>query len=688
MPASHRYTAALAALCALSLAGTASADEAVAAGSTEPFAGRDLSVIPGADFFAYANGTWLRQTEIPADRSSYGGFGQIAEKTDQRLADLLRDADKSGAQPGSPTRKIADYFATFMDEEAIEAAGVKPLQPIFQAIAALKDRATLSRALGATVRADVDILNSTSIHTRNILGLWVAQDLDDPTSYAPFLLQGGLGMPDRDYYLQDNARMHDIRDHYKEHIASILRLSGFADPEVRAARVFDLETRIALVHASRTETEDVQRGDNHWKRADFDDRAPGLDWQEFFAAAGLGSAHEFIVWHPRAVTGIAALVTTEPLSTWQDYLRFHAADHLAGYLTRDFAQEQFHFYDNVLSGTPQPRARWKRAVAATNGALGEPLGHLYVDRYFPATSKAQIEQLVRNIIGAFGRRLDKLAWMDAQTRTKAKQKLATLKVGVGYPDRWSDYGGLEIVRGDAVGNALRAEAFHTRRNLAKLGKPIDRSEWVMDPQVVNAVNLPVMNAIQFPAAILQPPFFSSDNSAAANYGAIGAIIGHEISHSFDDQGALFDATGKLHNWWTPNDFAHFEASGKALADQYDLYRPFPDLAVNGKLTLSENIADLAGLTVAYDAFRLSLKSSPAPQVLGLSADQQFFLGFGQAWRTKTREPALRQRIVVDGHAPPEYRADTVRNLDAWYSAFDVRPGQALYLPPAQRVRVW
>ena len=688
MPASHRYFSALAAVCTFCLTGTSGADETVAAASTEAFAGRDLSVAPGADFFAYANGTWLRQTEIPADRSSYGGFGQIAEKTDQRLADLLRDADKSGAQPGSPTRKIADYFATFMDEEAIEGAGVKPLQPIFQAIADLKDRATLSRALGATVRADVDVLNSTSIHTRNILGLWVAQDLDDPTNYAPFLLQGGLGMPDRDYYLQDNARMRDIRDHYKEHIASVLRLSGFADPEARAARIFDLETRIALVHASRTETEDVQRGDNHWQRADFDDRAPGLDWQEFFAAAGLGSAHEFIVWHPRAVTGIAALVTTEPLATWQDYLRFHAADHLAGYLTRDFAQEQFHFYDNVLSGTPQPRARWKRAVAATNAALGEPLGHLYADRYFPAASKAQIEQLVRNIIAAFGRRLDKLAWMDAQTRTKAKQKLATLKVGVGYPDRWSDFGALEIVRGDTVGNALRAEAFHTRRNLDKLGKPIDRSEWVMDPQVVNAVNLPVMNAIQFPAAILQPPFFSSDNSPAANYGAIGAIIGHEISHSFDDQGALFDATGKLHNWWTPNDFAHFEASGKALADQYDLYRPFPDLAVNGKLTLSENIADLAGLAVAYDAFRLSLKSSPAPQVLGLGADQQFFLGFGQAWRTKTREPALRQRIVVDGHAPPEYRADTVRNLDAWYSAFDVRAGQALYLPPAKRVRVW
>jgi predicted metalloendopeptidase len=502
------------------------------------------------------------------------------------------------------------------------------------------------------------------------------------------MLQGGLSMPDRDYYLKDNPHMREIRTRYQEHIATVLRLAGLTDPKTRAARVFDLETRIALVHASRTETVDVQRGDNHWLRADFDDRAPGMDWQAFFQAAGVAAVPEFVVWHPRAVTGIAALVASEPVATWRDYLRFHAIERVASYLPHALAQEQFHFYENILSGTPQMRDRWKRAVSATNAALGEVVGRLYVERYFPASDKALAEQLVRNLIAAFGQRLDKLTWMDAQTRQRAKDKLAALKVGVGYPDRWSDFSGLEVVRGDAVGNVLRARAFRTRGDLAKLGKPIDRGEWVMEPQLVNAVNLPVMNAIQFPAAILQPPFFSADNPAAANYGAIGAVIGHEISHSFDDQGALFDASGRLHNWWTPEDFAHFTASGAALARQYDGYHPFADAAVNGKLTLSENIADLAGLSAAYDAFRLSLKDTPAPMIGGLSADQQFFLGFAHAWRSKIREPALRQRLVTDGHSPPEFRADTVRNIDAWYEAFDVRPGQALYLAPADRVRVW
>ncbi len=656
--------------------------------AADPLAGSDPSVKPGDDFFAYANGAWLRETAIPPDRSSYGAFAVMAERTEDRTADLLRAAAKGDAAPGTDARKAGDYFATFMDEKQIEARGLKPLRPILQAIDAVDSRASLARALGATVQTDVDVLNNTRIHTPNILGLWIAQDLDDPTRYAAFVLQGGLGMPDRDYYLQDNPRMREIRARYREHIATVLRLAGLADAQARAARVFDLEMRIALVHASRTETVDVQGGNNHWRRADFDDRAPGLDWKEFLQAAGLADVADFVVWHPRAVTGIAALATTEPIANWQDYLRFHAIERVAGYLPRALVQEEFHFYDNVLSGTPQLRDRWKRGVSATNAALGEVVGRLYVERYFPASDKALAEQLVRNLIAAFDQRLDKLTWMDAQTRRRAKEKLVALKVGVGYPDHWSDFAGLEVVRGDAVGNLLRAEAFQTKSNLAKLGKPIDRGEWVMNPQLVNAVNLPVMNAIQFPAAILQPPFFSADNPPAANYGAIGAVIGHEISHSFDDQGALFDASGRLRNWWTPEDFAHFKASGAALAQQYDGYHPFADAAVNGKLTLGENIADLAGLSAAYDAYRLSVKDAAPPMLDGLSGDQQFFLGFAHAWRTKIREPALRQRLVTDGHSPPEYRADTVRNIDAWYDAFDVRPGQTLYLAPAQRVRIW
>jgi predicted metalloendopeptidase len=413
-----------------------------------------------------------------------------------------------------------------------------------------------------------------------------------------------------------------------------------------------------------------------------------MDWDGFLDAAGLPAATGFVVWHPQALTGISALVGSEPIATWQDYLRFHSVDGIASVLPRAFAQEQFHFFGTVLSGTPKMRDRWKRAVEATNAALGEAVGHLYVARHFSPGDKARVEQLVRNLIAAFDQRIDRLDWMDLQTRKAAKEKLATLKVSVGYPDHWRDYSALEVVRGDAVGNLQRARAFETRRNIAKLGRLIDRDEWVMNPQLVNAVNLPVMNAIQFPAAILQPPFYRADNPASANYGAIGTIIGHEISHSFDNQGALFDARGRMRNWWTPGDFAHFEASGKALARQFDAYRPFPDLAVNGEQTLAENIADLAGISVAFDAYHLSLGGKPAPVIAGLEGDQQFFLAYALNWRSKFREATLRQRILADGHAPAQYRAQTVRNLDGWYEAFAVKSGQALYLEPAQRVRVW
>lgn len=669
----------LATLAALSLPGA----HCLAA----PFTGRDVSVAPGKDFFAYANGAWARDTPIPADRSSVGIDVELQDRADQRTADLIRE---TAAAPGATedARRVGDFYATFLDQDAIDARGLAPVQPALEQIAAISSRTELARYLGGTVRADVDVLNATRIHTDNILGLWVAQDMDQPTRYLPFLLQGGLGLPDRDYYLDDKPRMADVRARYREHIAAVLGLAGTADAEGAAGRILALETRIAAAHAPRAETEDVRKGDNHWRRGQFDTDAPGMDWSAFLAAAGLQDQPEFIVWHPHAVTGIAALAAAEPLETWKEYLRFHCLDARASVLPRAFDAEAFHFYETVLSGTPQQRERWKRAVDATNEALGQAVGRLYVARYFPAGEKARAGQMVRNIIAAFSRRIDQLDWMAPETRRTAKAKLATLKVGVGYPDRWRDYSSLRIERGDAYGNRERAQAYELRRNLAKLGQPVDREEWVMNPQLVNAVNLPVMNAIQFPAAILQPPLFSAENTDAMNYGATGATIGHEISHSFDDQGALFDAQGRLRNWWTPQDFAHFTASGAALARQFDGYRPFPDLAVNGRQTLSENIADLAGLAAAYDAYRESLGGRKAPVVAGLSGDQQFFLSYAQSWRDKAREEALRQAIITDGHAPPEYRSDTVRNLDAWYAAFLVKPGEALYLAPADRVRVW
>jgi putative endopeptidase len=651
------------------------------------FAGMDPAVAPGDDFFRYGNGRWLASTEIPPDRSSWGVSGQLAELTLQRTADLIRAADASAA-PRSEARKIGDYYATYMDAARIERLGLTPLEPLLKDIDAINDRAALARALGATLRADVDVLNNTSLHTDNLFGLWVAQDLSDPKHYSPFLLQGGLGMPDRDYYLNPSQKMADIRTRYQAHIAAVLTLAHIAGGEEKAARIFELEHRIAEVHTSRAESEEVLKGNNHWSAAEFPQRAPGLDWSAFLGAAGLAQQREFVVWQPGAVSGISALTASVLLETWKDYLRFHLIESESGYLPKAFVAEHFAFHQRVLSGTPQQQPRWKRAVEETNDALGEAVGKLYVARYFPPEEKARAEAMVRNLVAAFAVRIDRLDWMAPETRVKAKAKLATLKVGVGYPDHWRDYSGLEVVRGDAFGNARRAELFEYHRNLEKLAQPVDRGEWAMNPQLVNAVNLPAMNAINFPAAILQPPNFDPKRDPVMDYGAIGATIGHEISHSFDDQGALFDSSGRLQNWWTKEDFAHFEAAGKRLIEQFDAYHPFPDIHVNGTQTLSENIADVAGLADSLDAWRLTLQGGPAPEAGGLSGEQLFFLSYAQSWRQKFREPELRRRVVTDGHAPAEYRADTVRNLDPWYDAFKVASGQKLYLAPGDRVRVW
>lgn len=648
----------------------------------------DRSVAPGDDFFSFANGSWIRGTEIPADWSTWGIGAELVERTARRTADLIAEASRASALTDSNAKKIGDFYSSFMDEAGIESKGIKPLKALLDEIAAIAGPKDLARFLGSTLRSDVDVLNATRFYTDNLFGLWVAQDLDRPERYSPFLLQGGLGMPDRDYYVDSSPRMADIRVKYGRHLAAMLKLSGIPDSEAKADRIFELERQIALVHASRVESADVVKGNNHWLREDFETRAPGLDWSAFFEAAALGKEREFVVWHPRAVSGIAALVRGQPLSTWKDYLAFHAIEHASSFLPPAFVNERFAFFGKVLTGTPKLKERWKRAVAATDAALGEAVGQLYVARYFPAADKARVEELVRNEVAAFRTRIDGLSWMTLQTKERAKAKLTALKVGVGYPEKWRDYSGLEIIRGDALGNFERASKFDYQWNLKKLGRTVDRSEWVMNPQLVNAVNLPAMNAINFPAAILQPPYLDASRPLSMDYGAIGATIGHEISHSFDDQGALFDATGRLHNWWTDQDLAHFQAAAEQLIKQYDAYRPFPDLAVNGRLTVSENIADVAGLSAAYDAYRLSLGSKEAPLVEGLTGDQQFFLSFAQHWRQKPREAALRQQIVVDSHAPARYRAATVRNLDAWYEAFGAKEGQALYLSPVDRVRVW
>jgi predicted metalloendopeptidase len=661
---------------------------ALALAATLDVGGMDRAVVPGNDFFGYANGGWLKKNEIPADRASYGTGAIVSERTQKRTVELIQSAAQSPGPAASDQRKIGDYYASFMNEEAIEAKGLTPLGSTLERIAAIKDAKALAGFLGSTLRADVDALNATNLATDNVLGLWVAQDLDDPKHYVPYLLQGGLDMPDRDYYLDPSPKMAETRTKYLVHIEAVLTLARVENAKAKAARVFDLEKRIAEAHATREDSGEVSKGNNHWKREEFAARAPGLDWEAYFASAGLTQPSTFVVWQPSAITGIAALASSQPLDSWRDYLAFHAVEHMSAYLPKAFVHESFAFHGTAVQGVAQLRDRWKRGVEATNGALGDAVGKLYVAKYFSSAEKARAQAMVANILAAFGRRIDQLAWMTPQTKAKAKAKLAVLKVGVGYPDVWRDYAALEIVRGDAFGNARRAELFELRHSLAKLGQPVDRSEWVMTPQTVNAVNLPAMNAMNFPAAILQPPYFDPNRPIAMDYGAIGATIGHEISHSFDDTGALFDAEGRLANWWTPEDLEHFQAASAALVAQYDAYRPFADLALHGRQTLGENIADVAGLAAAYDAYRLATAGRPAPVVDGFSGDQQFFISFAQSWRGKTREPALRQQVVVDGHAPRQYRAVTVRNLDAWYSAFDVKAGQTLYLPPKDRVRIW
>ena len=645
----------------------------------------DRSVKPGDDFFLFANGAWFAKAEIPPDRSSAGVGERLTEEVEKKTKELLEEAARN---PAPETRKIGDFYAAFMDEATIEARGVKPLALVLARIAKIADARSLATAFGEQLRADVDPLNATNFYTDHVLGLWVEQDLNDPSRYAPYLLQGGLGMPDRSYYLDEAPRMAAFRAKYEAHVATMLRLAGVKDADAKARRVVALERKLAESHVSRVDSEDVGKANNVWTRQDFEARAPGMRWDAFFHGAGLEAQPSFIVWQPGAVTGLAALVRSESLQVWKDYLTARAIEHVAALLPKAFADEVFAFYETELKGVPAQPSRWKRAVRNTNDALGEAVGRAYVAKHFPPESKQAAEKMVGDIVAAFARRIDALAWMSPATRDKAKEKLSTLKVGVGYPDTWQDDSGLTVARDDAPGNFRRAELWKYRRSVEKLGKPVDRGEWAMVPQIVDAVNLPVRNALNFPAGILAAPFFDARSTAAANYGGMGAVIGHEISHSFDDQGSQFDAHGRLARWWTPEDFARFEASGAALAAQFSAYHPLPDAAIDGKLTLSENIADLAGLAAAYDAWRASLGGQPAPEQDGLTGDRQFFLSFAQGWQTKQREASLRQQLRTDGHAPPHYRALTVRNLDAWYSAFDVKPADALYLDPAARVTVW
>ena len=642
-------------------------------------AGMDTSVAPGDDWGRYVNGTYLKTLVIPADRSNYGMFTKLRDLSQERTRLIVEAAARTKSAPGSEAQKVGDFYASFMDEAAIEAKGLTPLAPRLAEIAAIKDRAALAQAFGDASRDGVDVP----------IGVGPQQDLKNPDIYAVYIGQGGLGMPDRDYYLDTkNPKFAEVRTKYQKYIVDLLKLANIPDAEARGKAIYDLEVKIAQAHWTKVEERQVDKTYNPVSRTEIDGKYAGVDWTPLLTAAGVAGRPEYVISTPSAIAGAAKLVRSESLDTWKDYLAFHTLDRWAPLLPKAFVATKFAFTGTVLSGQPENQLRWKRGVDATSGALGEAAGKLYVAKYFPPEAKAKADALVRNIIAAMDNRLANLTWMDPATKAEARAKLAVFTPKIGYPDKWRDYSNLQIVRGDALGNSMRAARFDYQREVDKIGKPIDRSEWGMTPMTVNAYANPLWNEIVFPAAILQPPFFDPNADPAVNYGGIGAVIGHEISHHFDDQGRKFDKHGALADWWTAEDIKRFTALTDKVVKQYGEYSPLPGLHVNGELTLGENMADLAGINVAYDAYHKSLNGKPAPVIDGFTGDQRFFLGFGQIWRQKYRDAALLQQTTTDPHTAGFLRPNVVRNLDAWYAAFPSKPGEALYLAPADRVKVW
>ncbi|WP_267349070.1 M13-type metalloendopeptidase [Sphingomonas sp. GM_Shp_2] len=635
-------------------------------------AGRDLSVKPGTDFFDHSSGTWYKATEIPADRSSYGMFHVLQDLSLERTRTILDEAAK---RPGD---KVGDFYTSFMDEAAVNAKGVAPVKPMIATLAGAKDKTALVQAMAALQRQGVG----------GLFGTYVGQDDKAPDTYIVSFGQSGLGLPDRDYYLKDDAKLAAIRTAYQAYLAQMLTLAGEPNAQARAAAVFNLEKAIATAHWTRIESRDADKTYNKWTAADFAAKAPGFPWAQYMTALGTAKRPAYLVAQPSAITGEAKAFADAPLPVLKDFATLKVLRAYAPYLSTNFDKANFAFYGTTLSGTPEQQVRWKRGVSLVSGGMGEAIGQQYVAKYFPPESKAAADDLVKNVIAAMGERLRNLEWMAPETKTKALAKLAAFTPKIGYPDHWRDYSALQIRRDDLVGNVARSNAFEYQRDLNKLGKPIDRAEWFMTPMTINAYANPTMNEIVFPAAILQPPFFDPKADPAVNYGGIGAVIGHEISHHFDDQGRKYDATGKLTDWWTPQDVERFKSFTDKLVAQYDAYEPIPGQHVQGGLTLGENIADLAGLTVALDAYHKSLGGKPAPVIDGTTGDQRFYYGWAQVWRTKFREPALRQALLSDPHAPGHQRVLTVRNLDPWYASFDVKPGTALFLTPEQRVRIW
>jgi len=635
------------------------------------------------DFYNAVNGTWLKKTDIPSDKSNYGSFTVLADLSEERLRQIIEEAASASHKAGSDAQKVGDLYKSFMDEKKVSDLGAAPVKQLLRevdAVVELPPARQLASWFGKFQKQGIG----------SPLGMYVSQDSKNSTEYIISLYQSGTSLPDRDYYLEDDPKYLEAREALKTYVAKLFELAKITnDTETEAAaKILALETRLAEVQWERTELRDAEKRYNKFTREELDKLTPNFEWKAFFSAADLKQTGDVIVTAPSFFKGLDKIIQDTPIETWKLYMKYSILDAATPYLSQDFVDAHFDFHSKALQGIPEQQPRWKRGVNLVEGALGEIVGRLYVEKHFPPEAKARMEQLVANLVKAFEQSIDELTWMTDTTKTKAKEKLAKFRVKIGYPNVWKDYSKLTI-DSDLVGNVMRSNATEFHRNIDKLGKPIDREEWGMTPQTVNAYYSPSKNEIVFPAAILQPPFFNMEADDAVNYGGIGAVIGHEISHGFDDQGSKYDGDGNLVSWWTPKDRHEFEAITKRLVDQYSEYSPLPGKNVDGQLTLGENIADLSGLAIAHKAYRISLDGKEPQKLDNWTGDQRFFLGWSQVWRRKYRDAEMMRRLLTDPHAPSWYRANgPVINIDAFYDAFTLKPEDALFRPKEERIKIW
>lgn len=642
-------------------------------------ANMDTLVKPGDNFEAYVNGAWIKKTQIPADKSSYGIFDVLYDKSQEDVKKIIEDAAKSNAKEGSDQQKIGDFFASYLDQKTRDAKGIKPLEAKLKSIDALASYTDLATYFG-TANRDGNLAP---------FGVGVGQDFKDPTKYVLSTWQGGIGLPEREYYVLTDAKSVETRKAYQKHIEKMFTLAQFADPAGSAAKILALETRLASAHMKKEDTRNTAGLYNKYETANLKSLAPDFDWAAYLKAAGMDKEKTIIVSQVAYTKALNDIIKSTPLDVWKTYLKWGALHGSATALTKDLDLENFDFYGKTLYGTPKQREQWRRGVDAVNNNLGEIVGKEYVARHFPPEAKERMEKLVQNLLKAYEESIKGLDWMSADTKKQALVKISKFNPKIGYPNKWKDYSALKIDKTDLYGNLERAQAFRYNFDLARLGKPVDKDEWGMTPQTINAYYNPSLNEIVFPAAILQPPFFDLNVDDAVNYGAIGAVIGHEIGHGFDDQGATFDGDGAMRDWWTPADLEAFKKRTAALVDQYNGFEALPGLHVNGAFTLGENIGDLGGLSIGLKAYKLSLKGKTAPVMDGFTGEQRVFLGWGQVWLNKDREETLRMQISADPHSPAKFRINgTVRNIPEFYEAFKVKPGDSLYLAPEKRVKIW